>query len=235
MAKRKGHWVFVHWKRVQGKGTGAGQWLWKRVWRPWKPKPKPAPKPTPAPTPTPTPPPKPKPKPTVVFMYDDTNVSLIPRTARAAAGYVDGRWQTYLKLKIRCPLAKLVAIAVFPHDDADVLDVEPGDATNAQAPAWVKRQLARRRAGVKYATRLPVVYTSASNGPALIAVLTKAGLKYGVDYLWWSAHYDPKWGVHLCHPGCYPGVDHVAHATQYTDHADNKNLDESIVGAGFFA
>jgi hypothetical protein len=46
--RRNGRWVFVHWKRVQQKGTGAGQWFWKRVWRPNKPKPAPKPKPSPA-------------------------------------------------------------------------------------------------------------------------------------------------------------------------------------------
>ena len=199
---------------------------WVEATAPWRLKRKPKPAPTPTPTPTP--------KPTVVYMYDDINISLIPRMAKAAAGYIDGRWQTFLKLKLRCPFAKLISIAVFATDNADVLDVEPTDATNAQAPAWVRRQLARRKAGVKYGTSLPVLYTSASNGPRLIAVCTKAGLRYGVDYLWWSAHYDLKWGAHFCHPGCYPGVDHVAHATQYTDHANSVNLDESICSARFF-
>lgn len=196
-----------------------------------KPKPHPKPKPSPAPTPAPKPKPGPKPKPVKMFMFDSVTISAIPRTARYAAGYIDGHWQTYLKLKLRCPRAKIVSIAVFPTDNADVLDCEPGDATNAQAPAWVKRQLSRRRMGVKYGTRLPWVYTSAANGEALIAVLRKAGLRIGVDYEWWSAHYDPKIGAHLCHPGCYPGVAHTAAVTQYTDHALGTNLDESLVSS----
>lgn len=203
-----------------------------KAWRKsQKPKPPKPPKPVPAPPPKP----KPKPKPAKVFMFDSVTISAIPRTARYVAGYVDGNWKTALKIKLRAPRAKIVTIAVFPQDNADVLDCEPGDATNAQAPAWLRRQLARRKAGVKYGTKLPAVYTSASNGPRLIAVLTKAGLKYGVDYFWWSAHYDPKWGAHFCHPGCFPGIDHVAHATQYTDHANNENLDESIVRSDFFS
>lgn len=179
-------------------------------------------------------PPKPKPKPTRIYMYDDVNISLIPRTAKAVAGYVDGRWQTWLKLKLRCPLAKRVSIAVFPTDDADCLDCEPGDAANAQAPTWVKRQLRRRKNGIRYDTSLPALYTSAANGEALISVCTKAGLRYGIDYLWWSAHYDPRWGTHICHPGCYPGIKHTAHATQFTDHAGGKSLDESICNSTFF-
>lgn len=205
----------------------------KRIEEAWRKSHKPKP---PVPPKPPKPPkPKPPPKPVTVFMFDSVTINRIPRLAKAAAGYVDGSWKTYFKLKLRCPFAKLVSIAVFPTDDADVLDVEPHDATNDQAPSWVRRQLRNRAAGHKYGTRLPVVYTNASNGPRLIAVLTKAGLRYGVDYLWWSAHYDVRWGVHFCHPGCFPGVDHTAHATQYTDHANNDNLDESVVHADFFS
>ena len=46
----KGHWVFVHFRRIHKKGSGAGQWLWKRVWRKEKPRPAPRPKPTPKPS-----------------------------------------------------------------------------------------------------------------------------------------------------------------------------------------
>lgn len=174
------------------------------------------------------------PKPVKLYMYDDVTVSLIPRNAKAVAGYIDGHWITWFKLILRCPLAKRMSIAVFAKDNADCLDVEPGDSTNAQAPGWVKRQRARRKAGVKANTRLPVLYTSASNGEPLIAVCTKAGLVYGQDYLWLSAHYDPKLGEHICNPTCYPGLKHTAHATQFTDHANGENLDESVCSPGFF-
>lgn len=187
-------------------------WAW-RKWRLAKPKPKP-----------PVPP-----KPVKVYMYDDVTVSLIPRTAKYVAGYIDGHWITWLKLKLRCPLAKRMSIAVFPSDNADCLDVEKGDALNEQAPAWVKRQLARRKVGVKYNTPLPVLYTAASNGEALIAICTKAGLRYGIDYLWLSAHYSPVLGEHVCNPKCYPGLKHTAHGTQFTDHALNESLDESVI------
>lgn len=175
----------------------------------------------------------PKP-PAKIYMYDDINISLIPVLAKAVAGYVDGKWQTYLKLLVRCPFAKHLSIAAFPGDDADCLDVEPGDASNVQAPAWVKRQRARRKQGAKSNTRLPVLYTSAGNGNALNDICKKAGLVYGVDYLWWSAHYNPALGEHVCGPQCYPGLRYTAHATQYTDHADSKNLDESVCLPGFF-
>jgi hypothetical protein len=86
--------------------------------------------------------PKPKPKPVKMLMFDDVNVSLIPKTAEAIAGYVDGHYATWAKVKAGWPHAKKLMIAVFAQDNGDCLDVEPGDASAAQAPAWVKRQLA---------------------------------------------------------------------------------------------
>ena len=185
-------------------------------------------KPAPVPTPTPTPdPPKPTPAPKPVEMFDDVNVSLIPVDAVAVAGYVDGRWPTYNSLVKKFPHAQhKVSIAVFAKDDADVLDVEPGDAKISEAPAWVRRQHARGH-------KRPIVYTSLAYAPTLIATLKSAGFEYGVDYLLWSAHYTYK--PHLCSPKCGLGMKVIAHATQWTDKAGGKSLDESLVSAEFFA
>lgn len=193
-------------------------WAWK--WLKWRTH-KATPKPVPVPTPTPTP------KPVQVEMYDDVTVSLIPVSAVAVAGYVDGKWPTYSQLVKRFPHAKYkLSIAVFASDNAEALDVEPGDATIAEAAAWVKRQKARGE-------KLPDVYTSLSWAESLADALSKAGLKYGVDYRMWTAHYN---GVpHLCSPKCGLGWTRIAHATQWTDKAGGKNLDESLCSAAFFA
>lgn len=178
---------------------------------------------------------KPAPKPAVkVYMYDDINVDLIPKTAAAVAGYIGGRWPTYPKVQKGWPHAKHLSIAVASNYNADCLDVEPGDATIALAPAWVKKQLAIRKTGNGYNTTKPVVYTSASWGQKLVDALSASGLRYGIDYLWWSAHYDPSKGEHICSPKCGFGLKVTAHATQFTDLADGKHLDESLVLPGFF-
>ena len=177
-----------------------------------------------------------KPKPAMpVVMYDDVNVSLIPKTAPAVAGYIGGRWPTYPKVVSGWPTAKHLSIAVASIYNADALDIEPGDAPVSLAAEWVKKQLALRTQGNKYNTTRPVVYTSASWGQNLVNTLEKAGLKYDQDFMWWSAHYDPAKGKHICDPSCGFGIKVRAHATQWTDHADNKSLDESLVVAGFFA
>ena len=170
---------------------------------------------------------KPKPKPVKLYMYDDVNLALIPKDAQAVAGYVGGRWPTYSRVVNGWPHAKHLSIAVTAGQDARCLDVETGDALISQAPAWVKRQHQRGE------TR-PVLYTSAAWGERLINTCTAAGLKYGVDYLWWSAHYNPALGEHLCGPKCGFGLTHTAHATQFTDRALGRSLDESVCSPGFF-
>jgi hypothetical protein len=175
----------------------------------------------------------PAPKPVQLFMFDDINVSLIPKDAQAVAGYIGGKWPTYTKLVGEFPNAKHLSIAVSVLYDADCLDVEPGDASVTQAPVWVKRQLKLRKEHTKtYNTSKPVLYTSASWGQRLVDACTKAGLVYGKDYLWWSAHYT---GVsHFCGPSDGFGIKQTAHATQFTDLAQGKHLDESICSPGFF-
>lgn len=161
-----------------------------------------------------------------IQMFDDVNVSLIPVDSVAVAGYVDGRWPTYATLVKKFPHAQhYLSIAVFAKDDADALDVEPGDATIAEAAAWVKRQR-------KNGNPRPVVYTAISWGQNLVDALTKAGLEYGKDYLYWSAHYTGK--PHLCSSKCGFGFKGIAHATQWTDMVNGKNLDESLCSAAFF-
>lgn len=212
--KGKGPFKKWPWRKVSWKA-------YKRIMREWnkrkhKHKPVPAPKP---PTPTPSPVVEPA-------LYDDVDIALIPVDAQAVAGYVDGRWPTYKSLVAKFPHAKYkLSIAVFSKDDAKVLDIEPGDATPAEAPAWVKREHAR-------GNPTPIVYTSAAYGQALIDTLAKAGLVYGKDYRWWSAHYTYK--PHLCSSKCGFGIKVVAHATQWTDKAGGKSLDESVVSAHFF-
>ena len=187
-----------------------------------------------APTPDPLPPPIPGPV-TSLLMYDDINAHLIPKNAQAVAGYIGGQWPNYNIVVGMFPKAKHLSIAVSTLYDADCLDVEPGDAPISLAPAWVKRQLKLREQRVKtYNTVLPVVYTSASWGQNLINAMSKAGLRYGKDYFWWSAHYDPSRGKHLCSPKCGFGIRVQAHATQFTDMAGGKHLDESFVTPGFF-
>lgn len=154
--------------------------------------------------------------------YDDVTAGLIPSTAQFVFYYTDGRYANLTAVKARCPSATFIGIAVTASDNAQVLDIENGDATNAQAPAWVKRQLA---AG----TKRPVLYTSAGNAQALINECAANGVARS-SYALWTAHYNQV--SHVCGPfERYPQAD----GTQWTSTSGGKSLDQSLLNDSFFA
>lgn len=140
-------------------------------------------------------------------MYDSVNPAAIPTSAQLVAGYVDGAYEWSAADWARFPAAVKVTIAVFARHDAQVLDVESGDATPGQAPGWVSRQ---RAAG-----RDPTVYTSESNWGAVRAAFQQAGM---VEPHWWIAAYPGSVGAGQLYQGS------VAH--QY---ADRGSFDLSAV------
>lgn len=153
-------------------------------------------------------------------MYDAVTVSNIPSDAPAAAGYIGGRFPTFANgsLHAHLPHARLVSIAVASTINADVLDVEPGDAPPNLADDWVKRQHAR---GLKR----PGVYTSVSGAQALVNLLAANGIPRS-SYRLWTAHYTHQ--AHRCGPQCGFGMKTTADATQWTDKSHGRSLDESL-------
>lgn len=168
---------------------------------------------------------KPKSKPVPqLTMYDSVDIGQIPRSALAVAGYVGGHWPTFTELVPLFPYAHRQSIAISADEDADILDIENGDATPGQAPSWVKRQLAR---GVKR----PGVYCSLA-----IAWRVWLGLKLAriprnrVRII--TAHY--TYTPHRCSPLCRFSFWTRADATQYTDKALGRNLDATLCSPDFF-
>lgn len=159
-------------------------------------------------------------------MYDSVTVTEIPADARAAAGYVGGQWPTYTNgtLRGQCPKARLVSIAVASSHDAECLDVEPGDATPADAPGWVRRQHAR---GIDR----PAVYAAAGEMNSVLSALDSADI-HPDEYRVFTAHTGA--GKHLCGPGTCGLIPVKAHATQWTFESGGRNLDESVVRPGFW-
>lgn len=159
-----------------------------------------------------------------ITMYDSVDIGQIPPKAVAVAGYVNGHWPTYEQLRTSFPHAKRKSIAVTAAADADVLDIERGDANIDQAAAWVKRQHER-------GAKRPGVYTSVANAARLMETLARAGIPR-TAYRLWTAHYTFR--PHRCTKKCGFGMSGVADATQYTDHALGKNLDASLASPTFF-
>lgn len=151
---------------------------------------------------------------TNVVMFDAVDLSQIPANPPAVAGYVGGRFPTWSSLVKKFPNAKHVSIAVNASEDADILDVENGDAVPSDAPAWFVRQKAR---GIR-----PGFYADVSTMPAVLKALGAVGVQRD-EYRVWTAHFT---GVAHIEPG--------SDATQWTDRALGRNLDESECVPSFF-
>jgi hypothetical protein len=157
-------------------------------------------------------------------MFDDTSVELIPKDAPAVAGYVGGLYRTWPSVVAGWPRAHKLSIAVNSSQDARCLDIEVGDATPADAPAWVRRQQKRNPHEV------PVLYGSISVMPEIVAHMDAAGF-HRREYLLWSAHY--TFHAHICGPrSC--GYPTKCDATQWTSQALGRSLDESRLSSEFF-
>lgn len=132
-------------------------------------------------------------------MYDSVNPAALPSTGDAYAGYVGGHWPDFAAEMHRFPGKPILSIAVNAGEDAACLDVETGDASPNEAPAWYHRQVAR---GI----HKPFLYANVSTAAILIPTLERAGIPRQ-DYWLWTAHY-------TYHPHIEPGSD----ATQWSDH-----------------
>lgn len=113
-------------------------------------------------------------------MYDSVTPGAIPTSAVLVAGYVDGPYAWSKGDWARFPKAVKVRIATrAATNDGHVLDVEPGDATAAQAVNWV---VMRRKAAVD-----PSIYCSQSAWAGVRAAFAAA--RVAAPH-YWIAHYD---------------------------------------------
>src|SRR6185437_8305729 len=151
-------------------------------------------------------------------------VDLLPSGFQAYAGYVDGHFQTYNKLKAKFPGAQLLSIAVFASSDADCLDIETGDATPEQAADWFVRQ-------IKRGVHRPVLYANAFTMREVISVMNTAKVPRNSIRLW-SAHYGN--GEHICGPSSCGLITISADGTQWTDQFRGKSVDQSVLNYDFF-
>ena len=160
-----------------------------------------------------------------ITMYDSIEVSQIPSTAAAVAGYVNGSWPTFAGLAAAFPHAYRLSIAVTADANAMVLDIETGDATVASAAGWYERQKA-------LGLHRPCFYASASTMSAdLIPAIRVAGIPRSWLRLW-SAHYTGQ--AHICGPSTCGETAIGMDGTQWTDSALGRNLDQSLLLSNFF-
>ena len=112
-------------------------------------------------------------------MADRTSVVGLPPGLPLYAGYDDGRYNDAAAIAAAHPGATVARITVDVSDAiGQVLDVENGDATPGEAPAWCERVRARGA--------IPTVYCSASAWPGVRDAFTNAGVP---EPEWWIADY----------------------------------------------
>jgi len=156
-------------------------------------------------------------------MYDAVTPANIPANAVMVAGYVDGRYAWHPADWERFPKAVKVRIACFSStNDGNVLDIETGCSTPANAPAWVLRRRAR---GVD-----PSVYCSLSLWPTVRKAFHNARV---TEPHYWIAAY-PGNGPNL-YPGAYahqyanPGPVDISVVADYWPGIDPKPVPKPVV------
>lgn len=151
----------------------------------------------------------------VFTLFDDVNLSLVPKGVPYLGVYVDGRFKTVDAAKAAFPHAYLFTITVFGQAGARCCDRENGDMSAVQAASWAKREL--------LAGRKPWIYASRDAMLEVIQALRAVGVSRQ-QVLLWSAHYGH--GKHVCSPASC-GASFTADACQFTDRSQGKSLDES--------
>lgn len=112
----------------------------------------------------------------MIVMRDSTNGTTIPTDTPVVAGYIDGlyRWpQTWWD---RFPNSVKLTIAVSASNQADILDVETGDAAPNDIPGWCDRFNRPNR-------RRPTVYCNRATWPAARAAVGNRSVDYWISTL----------------------------------------------------
>lgn len=153
---------------------------------------------------------------------DSLDVAAMERGLAVYGGYVYGGFGGNMaQVKARMgngPHYVSISPVVQSAVRAMTLDVEPGDATVGDTPAWF-------RLGAGDGALKPWIYTSAGDLQAVINELADNGIARD-RYFLWSAHWI---GLHICSPGgCgYPQAD----ATQY---ASTNTFDSDVFSTFMF-
>jgi hypothetical protein len=114
-------------------------------------------------------------------MFDSVTAGAIPAHAEIVGGYLDGLYKWSTAAWAMFPNAQKVGIVVKASSNmGQVLDVETGDATPADAPGWVQMRRADNQVR-------PTVYMNASTWPA---VRTQFQTRHIPEPDYWVAQYD---------------------------------------------
>lgn len=105
----------------------------------------------------------------VLHCYDSVTAEAIP-PAPVVLGYVDGAYTTYPVLRERFRGSSTLVVGVTTGaGDADIIDVENGDATPEAATTWCIQRL---KSG-----RRPTVYGTRDSIDAVVGLLRRRGVR----------------------------------------------------------
>lgn len=150
------------------------------------------------------------------IMRDSTSPADIPNVGTdIAAGYVNGKFAWTATQFKQFPVTATIDVLGTDHD-ADILDVETGDATVSQAVVWVKGKRIAHPNGYP-----PIIYCNRATLTPLFNALNANGLVVGKHFRLWIATLDGTKVV----PDM-TGVTAVQYAGQLQTH---HHYDESIV------
>ena len=169
-----------------------------------------APPPTPAAAPSkpaaPAPPPPPPAPPQPYQLYDSVTPSAIPSSSQAVAVYANGNYAASPGEVGKRGLTLWIDTN-GSNTHADVLDVEPGDATPDQAAAWVQQKLNAKP------NSTAIIYTMLSQWGAV---------QNAVSHLaWWMPSHTKYW---IADP---TGVPHIVPGSAATQWYWGQNYDIS--------
>lgn len=153
------------------------------------------------------------------ILFDSVDLSQIPASAGAVAGYIGGAWPTdsHDALRGKFPNAYVLSIATQADQDASVLDVEQGDAVIGDAAPWLERQLHNGK-------NRPCIYGSQSTMTELEPYLR--GIPRQYYRLWVAAPNGLAFAERILTQGFG--------ACQFDWHYLGRDLDASLCKPGFF-
>ena len=159
-----------------------------------------------------TPAPAPQPAPQPYWIYDSVTPSSLPSSSQAVAVYANGSFAASPSQVGKRGLVLWIDTQ-GTDPNANVLDVEPGDATPAQAATWVAQKLDASPNSVA------IVYTMRSEWSAVQAAINALP--------WWMPSHTQYW---IADP---TGVPHIVPGSMATQWYWGPNYDISTALPGF--
>ena len=150
------------------------------------------------------------------LMYDSVDVNQIPNGPHAVAAYIDGHYITIHDVWRRFPTGvRILTVSTGSGTVADCYDIERGDYKPEDAASLFEH-------ASNHGVWRPCFYASRVAMPLVESSLRKV-VKHRDEVRLWFADWTD-------HAHTLPGAD----AVQFTDHALNRNLDESLCLDTFF-